>query len=344
MMDAAPSTPFVFPDSLNAISPPEKRGCRRDYVRLMTIDQQKGTISHNRFNQLDTYLNKGDLLVLNTSRTIPAVLFANVMRMGKVVKKAIEVRLARHKGAQIWEALVLTSNVKQDDLFIFNSTLKARVTKTSRDSPLSELIFLVEEKEFYKQLYKVGEPIRYEYIKEPWNLDCYQTVFATVPGSVEMPSAGRPFSWELLFKLKEKGIRLAFLQLHTGLSYMFDEHGPHRPEDHPEQYHIPLETLQLIAETKASSGRVIAVGTTVVRALETERQTNEREGWTNLYIHRKYPLQVTDGILTGFHEPEASHLHLLSAFISEEYLMRAYTEAIKEEYLWHEFGDMNLII
>jgi S-adenosylmethionine:tRNA ribosyltransferase-isomerase len=190
--------------------------------------------------------------------------------------------------------------------------------------------------------------VRYEYIQQPWNLDYYQTVFATIPGSVEMPSAGRAFSWELLFRLQKKGVKIAYITLHTGLSYLLDDKWHKGPDKNFENYKVPEETVEMIRETKEQGGRVVAVGTTVVRALETAAmETGElqaSEGWTNLYIQHDTKLHVCDGLITGMHEPEASHLQLLSAFVNSDQLHTAYKEAIHYQYLWHEFGDMNLIL
>jgi S-adenosylmethionine:tRNA ribosyltransferase-isomerase len=179
-------------------------------------------------------------------------------------------------------------------------------------------------------------------------LDYYQTVYATAPGSVEMPSAGRAFSWELLLKLQSRGVHIAYVQLHTGLSYLLKDEWQQSPEQNFEQYLVPAETVRIIHEAKARGNKILAVGTTVVRALETS--ANELgellpgSDWTNLHIHADYPLKVVDALITGFHEPEASHLDLLSAFIDRELLCNAYRQAVDERYLWHEFGDMNLII
>lgn len=199
-----------------------------------------------------------------------------------------------------------------------------------------------------EQIYEFGEPIRYEYITHPWELDYYQTVYASMPGSVEMPSAGRAFSWELLFKLQRHGIRIAYVQLHTGLSYLPELFGHPSPTDNYEQFDVPDETAEAVKQAKEAGGRIVAVGTTVVRALESAALANGKlgalSGWTNLMIDSSVPLRVVDGLITGFHEPEASHLDLLSAFIDPALLHSAYQEAIGQGYLWHEFGDMNLII
>ena len=211
-------------------------------------------------------------------------------------------------------------------------------------TPLKTILFSKKGTDLFNCIYALGEPIRYEYINHNWGLDYYQTVFASQPGSVEMPSAGRAFSWELLFNLQKKGIELDFIQLHTGLSYLLDDELETLPTDNFEEYHLSEKTIGKIHRTKASGGRVIAVGTTVVRALESAGVTGALDGVTNLYINKSFPLKMVDGIITGFHEPKASHLDMLTAFVPQDKLWNAYEEAIEQHYLWHEFGDMNLII
>ncbi|WNB91902.1 S-adenosylmethionine:tRNA ribosyltransferase-isomerase [Bacillus sp. NEB1478] len=335
---------FELPNELNAIQPPERRGIRRDYVKMMVLDKSTGEREHTQFYHLDRFLNKGDLLVLNASRTVPAVLKSKRESDGVEV----EIRLAHRKNESIWEALPVSGDLKKGDIIRFSPVLTAEIVAQTSDTPFVSLAFNLCCSDLYNQIYSLGEPVRYEYIQEPWNLDYYQTVFATIPGSVEMPSAGRAFSWELLFRLQKKGIRIAYITLHTGLSYLLDDKWHKGPDKNYENYKVSEETVQMINETKKQGGRVIAVGTTVVRALETAALEKEgleaAEGWTNLYIQEDTNLQVCDGLITGMHEPEASHLELLSAFIHSEKLHAAYKEAINQQYLWHEFGDMNLIL
>jgi S-adenosylmethionine:tRNA ribosyltransferase-isomerase len=241
----------------------------------------------------------------------------------------------------------LEGKLAMGDRLTFSEKLEANVTSLA-SRPFVTLQFSKKKAELFGEIYKIGEPIRYEYISNPWELDYYQTVYATEPGSVEMPSAGRAFSWELLFELQRKGVKLAFLQLHAGLSDLADNEWQLTPRDVKESYSIPSETIEAIKEAKANGRRVIAVGTTVVRAVETAFDASYQPlfgtGWTNLYINRETVLKVVDGLITGLHEPEASHLDLLTAFIDEELLFQAYQEAIDLGYLWHEFGDINLIL
>jgi S-adenosylmethionine:tRNA ribosyltransferase-isomerase len=335
---------FELPATLNAVMPPERRGIRRDHVKLMVQNRGTGNVEHDRFYNLDSYLKEGDVLVLNSSRTVPAVLKADIYRGVKRIQAEIEIRLARRKDESIWEALVVMEGVENGDQLIFSPELHGLVGKVSPSNPFITIEFSKRGTDLYNAIYSLGEPVRYEYIQNPWVLDYYQTVFATHPGSVEMPSAGRAFSWELLFKLQQKGIKLAFLQLHTGLSYLMDDKWDHSPTENHEEYHIPQETWDILLQAKLEGNRIIAVGTTVVRAIETAIKNGNLSGWTNLYIHPGYNLKLADGIITGMHEPEASHLAMLSAFVEKEALFQAYQEAIIYGYLWHEFGDMNLII
>ena len=335
---------FEIPPALHANTPAERRCGRRDRVRLMKLDRFSGKVSHGSFHQIVDYLQAGDLLVLNNSRTIPAVLKGMQTRSGRTVKEQTEIRLARQLGEASWEALIVTDDIEEGDEFLFAEGLAAKAGRRASGTKLLPLTFTDSGEGLLSRIYKIGEPIRYEYIEENWELDYYQTVFSSVPGSVEMPSAGRAFTWELLFRLKSKGIRLAFIQLHTGLSYFMDDEWKPGPEDNPEPYWIPEESAELIKRTKEDGGRVIAVGTTVVRALETAWLNGRLEGLTSLYINSDHKLKAADGIITGFHEPEASHLDMLTAFICKEKLISGYKEAVKKGYLWHEFGDINLII
>lgn len=333
---------FYLPSKLNASYPPEKRGIRRDQVRMMVLNRETGERKHDHFLQLTSYLQPGDMIILNNSRTIPASLQARWESGSYEQDEKVEVRLARRLNHDSWEALILANSVKADDKLIFSSDLFASVTKANEDSPVSTIQFSKKGADLLNIIYSIGEPIRYEYINHPWSLNYYQTVFASHPGSVEMPSAGRAFSWELLLNLRQKGIQIEFLQLHTGLSYFEERHNS--PTDNFEEYFISEETMERIIRTKNSGKRIVACGTTVVRAIESAARSGSLSGWTNLYIHPNSSLKLVDGIITGFHEPQASHLDMLTAFVSENYLYEAYQEAIQYSYLWHEFGDMNLIL
>ena len=194
-----------------------------------------------------------------------------------------------------------------------------------------------------RYLAQYGFPIRYNYVTDAWPNDYYQTVYATEPGSAEMPSAGRAFTADLITKLVSRGVFVAPLLLHTGVASL-EAHEP----PYEEFYRVPLETAHLINLAHTIGKRVIAVGTTVVRALETvvdaKGVIHPGEGWTELVITPERGFDVVDGMLTGLHEPEATHLAMLEALAGRDHLNITYAEALREQYLWHEFGDLHLIL
>ncbi len=331
---------FRLPSRLEAREPPEARGLRRDQVRLLVYERETDRFIHSRFDRLAEFLRKGDVLVLNDSRTIPASL------QGHAGSNRIEVRLL-HAVGNLWLVSVTPSSmVSLGSKIIFESGLSARTLGYSRHAGLGSLEFEREGSDVLDEIYTRGRPVQYEHLEGRWALDDFQTVYATHPGSVEMPSAGRPFSWELLFRLRQSGVRLAFVTLHCGVSYLNSQAQTLLPL--PEQYYVSHETAETVNRTIATHRRVIAVGTTVVRALESavggDRSLHKATGWTDLRIYPDRQLRIVDGLLTGFHEPESSHLDMISAFIGYRKLMRLYREAIREGYLWHEFGDVNLIL
>jgi S-adenosylmethionine:tRNA ribosyltransferase-isomerase len=332
---------FHIPENLNADHPIELMGRSRDDVRLMVLNSKTGATFHHHFHEIGSFLLQGDVLVLNNSRTIPSVL------RGKQGKREIEIRLSRRISDHQWEALIVGGIYSSKELILFPNGVIAYVLGNGSELPLVLLEFSVSGQKLYELFYEFGGPIRYEYIHQPWPLEVYQTVYASIPGSVEMPSAGRAFSWRLLNQLKQNGIDLAFLQLHAGLSYYGNDQWP-LPNKHPESFHIPAVTADVINKAKQNGRRIIAVGTTVVRTLETVADSRgfvkSGEGITTLYIKDGYKLKTVNGLLTGLHEPEASHLDLLSTFVDKEKLISSYHGAIDKGYLWHEFGDMNLIL
>jgi len=349
----APFT-FILPPELSAKEPPERRGIRRDQVRLLVIDRATGEIEHSRFDKIDNYLRKNDLLVFNSSRTLPASLRG--CDCSAAHGPCMEVRLAEHLPDDSWLALLLC---EQGDPFgcglqpqmqiEFAEGLSATVLKRDERIPrLWKLRFSTSGTQLVDLIYRLGKPIRYEYISAPWDLDYYQTVYATEPGSAEMPSAGRAFTWKLLLDLKRGGVDTAYIVLHTGLSsYMDDELDAQHPPSE-EEYFVSATTAQKINRARENGGRVIAVGTTVVRALESVVDENGRvqgaHDYTRLKVDNQHRCKAVDGLLTGLHEPEASHLDLLSAFLPPDKIRAAYEEAIARKYLWHEFGDLNLIL
>jgi S-adenosylmethionine:tRNA ribosyltransferase-isomerase len=268
----------------------------------------------------------------------------------------MEVRLAERLPDDSWLALLLCEQgdpfgcgLRSEMQIQFAEGLSATVLERDARIPrLWKLRFSISGPQLVDLIYRLGKPIRYEYISAPWDLDYYQTVYATEPGSAEMPSAGRAFTWKLLLDLKRRGIDTAYIVLHTGLSsYMDDELDAKHPASE-EEYFVSATTAEKIGRARAKGGRIIAVGTTVVRALESIADENgrvqEAHDYTQLKIDNHHQLKAIDGLLTGLHEPEASHLDLLSAFVPAEKIRSAYEEAIAKKYLWHEFGDLNLIL
>lgn len=347
----APFT-FTLPEELSAKEPPERRGLARDRVRLMVIDRRDFSVAHTRFDRLGEYLREGDLLVFNSSRTLPAALEGCAAEGGPCV----ELRLAERLPDDTWLALLMcregdpfACGLREGMEVVFGEGLRASVVgRDPRIPRLWRVRFSRAGAELIDTFYRVGRPIRYEYVSAPWDLDYYQTVYAREPGSAEMPSAGRAFTWRLLFDLRRRGVRVAYVVLHTGLSsYMDDELDARHPASE-EEYFISDAAARAVNETRAGPGRVVAVGTTVVRALESvaddDGLVRPGHGYTRLRVTAGHVLTVCDGLLTGMHEPEASHLDLLTAFLPAERIRAAYTEAVELKYLWHEFGDLNLIV
>ncbi len=344
---AAPQIQFTLPPELEAHEPPEYRGLRRDQVRLLVLPRTQGPVVHTCFDALGDYLRAGDLLVVNNSRTIPGLL-----RARDESGTAVEVRLAHRREQDRWDVLLLNGRARvgrQGMRLDFGEGLSGRVEEVNADLPfLWRMRFNTCCLDLLDRIYRLGEPVRYTYVRDALPIDLYQTVYASQPGSVEMPSAGRAFTWELLLKLRRRGIGLAFLSLHTGLSSTRDDEIDATYPRYDEEFEVSEETARTVNAAHASGGRVIAVGTTVVKALETVAQPDGSvragRGRTRLHIDANHQLRAVEGLITGLHEPRASHLDLLSAFVQPVRLERAYQEAIEQGYLWHEFGDLNLIV
>jgi S-adenosylmethionine:tRNA ribosyltransferase-isomerase len=348
------AAPFSFhlPDELSAKEPPERRGIARDKVRLLAITRATGQVEHSRFDELRRFLRAGDLLVFNSSRTLPASLSG----CGALHGPCMEVRLAQRLPDGSWLGLLLCERgdpfgcgLRPGMNINFAEGLTAEVFERDSHIPrLWKLRFSKTGTELIELIYRIGRPIRYEYVSAPWDLDYYQTVYAQEPGSAEMTSAGRAFTWKLLFDLKRQGVETAYVVLHTGLSSYVDDALDQQHPASEEEYFVSETTATKINRTHESGGRVIAVGTTVVRALESvvddAGNLREHHGYTRLHVQAGYRLKAIDGLLTGLHEPEASHLDLLSAFLPAEQIRAAYEQAVQLRYLWHEFGDLNLIL
>jgi S-adenosylmethionine:tRNA ribosyltransferase-isomerase len=342
-----PLTRFALPDSLSAVEPPEERGIRRDQVRLLVAEGK--SLLHRRFEDLPDQLAPGDLVVVNTSATLPAAVDGELAD-GRVV--VVHLATALDDGTWVVEVRPavdargpVTSLTSGDRIWLTGSVSATLLTAyPDAGSPTTRLWrAAVPVPDVRRLLRQHGRPISYGYLPERWPLEKYQTIFATHPGSAEMPSAGRPFTTELVTSLISRGIRMAPITLHTGVS------SPEAGEPPaPERYHVPVSTAEVVNLTRRSGGRVIATGTTVTRALETVAgaggSVTSGSGWTDLVLGPDRAARVVDGLITGWHAPGASHLLLLEAVAGAEMVSSAYEQALRHRYLWHEFGDSLLLL
>jgi len=332
-----------LPQRLEAHEPPEVRGRGRDDVAMLVATRHDGALVDARFRDLPRFLEAGDVLVVNTSATLPAAL------TGHLDGRTVELRLSTPSDAGTWivelraesgarlrrpaigTRVQLPAGGTAELVAPFAGSDRLVVARFSIDRPLGEY------------LGRHGRPIRYSYVPHPWPIEAYQTVFALEPGSAEMPSAGRPFTAELITTLVARGVMVAPLQLHTGVSSAELGEPPY-----PERYRVPETTARLVNAAHAWGGRVIAVGTTVVRALETvadgDGTVSSGAGLTGLVVTPERGLRGVDGLLSGWHEPQASHLLMLEAAAGAELLARSYDAASSLGYLWHEFGDLHLVL
>jgi S-adenosylmethionine:tRNA ribosyltransferase-isomerase len=336
----------ALPAELRASLPAELRGVRRDRVRLMAVDRSAGRIEHTRFDRILDFLEAGDVLVVNSSRVLPAALAAQ-RGDGSPVQIRPCVRRADH-----WDVLAVQpaqphANVELVTGEQLHLGPELTVTVAGRRPDIPFLWRLELAGDGLAAILAGGSPIRYSYVPDPVPLDYYQPVYATHPGSAESPSAGRPFSWELLGSLRAKGVGVADIVLHTGLSSFQDDAFDAEHHLFEEWFEVGAATARTISEARRRGSRVIAVGTTVVRALESAAGPDGVEpasGWTDLAIGPDNRPASVDGLVTGLHEPQASHFDLLRAFLDQRLLDRAYSEAVARRYLWHEFGDSILIL
>ncbi len=355
---------FELPPRLEAGEPPEARGLRRDEVRLMVSHRNDDSVSHARFKDLPRFLKPGDALVVNTSGTMNAAIPAT--REGGA---PITVHLSTHLPADLW-VVELRSSSGDEPLLDGESgevlslpgdaelTLHTPYVPQNRSSgPRSNRLWvstLTVSENLNEYLDRYGAPIRYGYVREVWPPGYYQTVYATEKGSAEMPSAGRAFTPELITRLVAGGVRVLPLVLHTGVASLEEDEPPYE-----EFYRVSPETARAVNEARAAGRRVVAVGTTVVRALETvtdtDGVTHPGEGWTDLFVTPERGVRSVNAMLTGLHEPRSTHLSMLEALAGQgavcplsatgrEHLRAAYTEALEKEYFWHEFGDLHLIL
>lgn len=346
------------PDGLSARVPAEQRGAGRDDVRLLV---SRGTeVSHHAFRELAGQLRAGDVLVVNTSRTLPAAvdgrlggerLVVHFSTRGDDGRWAVELRTpgkgtgagaGRRKGATLARAGGRAGAVVRlpgGGHLVLEEPLDPAGTRLWWAR--------VAGGDVAGLLARHGRPIRYGYTERDQPLSAYQTVFALPSpdgsGSAEMPSAGRPFTAPLVAELVSRGVQFAPIRLDTGVASA-EAHEP----PYPERFEVAPTTARLVNAAVAGGGRIVAVGTTAVRALESAAGPGGRvraaAGWTDLVVTPGRGVRVVDGLLTGLHEPEASHLLMLEAIAGRPALERAYTEAVRHLYLWHEFGDVHLVL
>ena len=358
---------FTLPAELEAHDPPEARGLARDGVRMLVSRRSSGQISHHGFRALPGLLLPGDLLVVNNSGTLPAQVRAACRGL------AVHFSTPLPDGAWLIELRQMKDKISIPNGQGFVGqviglpggaalTLEGQATGRLWRARLSVAVV--------PYLLRYGVPIRYSHVRRDWPVTSYQTVFALEPGSAEMPGASRPFTPAVVTELAARGVLIAPLTLHAGVSSLEADEDPY-----PEPYAVPPATARLVNHVRAHGGRVIAAGTTVVRALETAAlhagvdraarvggpETAGRPngaggsegagglvvpsaGWTSHVVTPQTGVRVVDGLLTGLHEPRSSHLRMLAAFTGPELLSRCYEAAITCGYLWHEFGDAHLLL
>ena len=331
---------FAVPPELSAAEPPERRGLARDEVRLLVAGADG--VHHAEFRDIAKFLTPGDVVVVNTSATLAAAVdgvraagrpvtvhFANPGRHGEWL---VELRRPDGTGpsrdAATGEQIALPGGVTLLIIEAQDRFARAR---------------LVAEGPVESYLAQRGRPISYSYVHGRWPLSAYQTVFAREPGSAEMPSAARPFTADVVTDLVTAGVVIAPIVLHTSVS------SPEAGEPPvAERFRVPEATARVVNSTRDGGGRVVAVGTTVTRALETVATRDGRvspgQGWTELVLGPDRPARVVDGLVTGWHEPGASHLELLTAVAGTDLVRQAYDKALAHRYLWHEFGDSCLLL
>jgi S-adenosylmethionine:tRNA ribosyltransferase-isomerase len=328
---------------LEAHEPPEERGLDRSDVAMMAVSRGDARIEHARFRDLHRFLRPGDLLVVNTSATLPAALTARLdgrdveLRLSTPTVDGncvVELRTAERlpfPRPPVPARIELPAGAYAELLAPYARSERLAVARLSLGAPLAA--YLAEH----------GHPIRYGHAGRDWPLSAYQTAFALDPGSAEMPSAGRPFSSQLVTELVARGILVAPVTLHCGVSSLERGEAPY-----PERFSVPPATARLVNAVRLWRGRVIAVGTTVVRALETvaapDGTVASEADWTNLVVTPERGLRAVDGLITGWHEPDSSHLDLLEAALGRDLLERSYRAASARGYLFHEFGDVQLVL
>jgi S-adenosylmethionine:tRNA ribosyltransferase-isomerase len=349
MLATQPDTRFTSPDDRTATEPPEQRGLRRDGVRLMVATP--AGIRHTFFHRLSDQLRAGDVLVVNTSATVPGQL--DGIRNGSAVvvhvanrlgdgTRVVELRTAPDASAPVLDGEV-GERISLPAGGVIELIAAYPELRSNGSSPtgIGNRLWRVRvgtAQSLPAYLRQHARPISYGYLDGSFPISAYQTIFALCPGSVEMPSAARPFSAELVARLVARGVIFAPITLHTGLSSQDAGEAPQ-----PEWFEVSETTAHLVNSSRSRGGRVIAVGTTATRAIESaarpDKSVAAASGWTDLVITPERPVRVVDGLITGWHNPEASHLLLVESVAGAELTQRAYDAAVAEHYLWHEFGD-----
>jgi S-adenosylmethionine:tRNA ribosyltransferase-isomerase len=334
--------PFTLPAALEADTPAEVRGGGRDDVRLLVSYTGTDRIVHTRFPRFPAFLCPGDVLVVNTSATINAALGA--MRPDG---ERIALHFSQRMPDDRWVVEIRRGTGPLRDAAPGERLALAGGGTATLDAPYGTrrlwLASLDLGGDVLAYLDRHAAPIRYGYVRDAWPLPYYQTVFAREPGSAEMPSAGRAFTEAMVAALRAGGVEVAPILLHTGVASLEDHEPPY-----PEYFRVGDAAARAVNEGRRRGGRIIAVGTTAVRALESvaaaDGSVTSGEGWTDLVISPERGVRVVDGLLTGFHEPRASHLAMLEALAGGRHVELAYRAALGQRYHWHEFGDLHLIM
>ncbi len=350
VLPVAPTTHFPSPEDTTAVGPPESRGIPRDGVRLLVARPDRLDDVH--FRDIGRFLRRGDVLVVNTSATVAGEVDAWSPRHGDLVVHlatpldgetwVIELRSAPSAASPVLdgrpgEEIHLGEGVVAtlvDGYPALGSSPTGTGNRLWRANIVGDVAGLVR---------RVGRPIAYGYLDRRYPLRDYQTVFSRDPGSAEMPSAGRPFTNRLVTRLVRSGVLVAPVLLHTGVSSQDAGEAPQ-----PERFEVTADTAALVNATRSRGGRVVAVGTTATRAIESaagvDGQVEAAGGWTELVIGPDRPVRVVDGLITGWHNPEASHLLLVEAVAGADLTQHAYDAAVARGYAWHEFGDSGLLL
>lgn len=328
---------FALPPELEAHEPPEWRGVPRDHVQMLVSDRASGTVSHAQFVDIPSFLVPGDLVVANDSATLPAALTAT-----REDGTALALHLSSPVGGSLWIAEPRGAVRAGESLALPGGARATLLAPLDDGAPRLWYARIDAPEPIVEYLHGHGRPIRYPYVRDDVPIALYQTVFARHPGSAEMPSAGRPFTERVLAALALRGVDVATVTLHCGVASA-EAHEPPQIE----RFEVSPATAARVNAARRAGHRVIAIGTTVVRALESALRGSDviaSQGWTGLVVTPERGVHAVDGMLTGLHEPQASHIAMLEAFLAPEDLATAYDAALHHRYLWHEFGDVHLII